>query len=650
MTAIGEMVLVATLAVLVASVVRHRTRPFPAYGWIALAALAAAELLMFRGVEPVAIYFTPVVWTAYLFIADAAVLAIRGKSRAHDEPLGFARVALLSIPLWLIFEAYNLRLANWTYVGLTVPLPARVFGYAWSFATITPGIFVTADLIESFGWWRRPARPVLLTAAAGKISMALGAGLLAAPLLLPRPAASYLFACVWVGFIFLLDPINYRLGLPSLAGDLTEGRQGRLFSLLAAGWVCGWLWEFWNYWAAAKWHYIFPIWQDKKIFEMPVPGYLGFLPFALECFVMYVFAAWVMSWIKPTRRPQSSRKERAVLFGKPGMTLPLEPTRIHPSLRGMSCGVATLAVAAMALLFPARARAGGLELPASAKQGLDLLYSGQTEEAITLFQQVQKSAPDQPVGYFLEAGARWWEIYCEACEFKWNMIDAWKAPRNANDEAYLALADKTIQLAEASIARGDSAEMELYAGMGWMLRARMLALLDVRRGTAQAAVKGRAHLLRCIALDPQMYDAYAGLGIYNYYVDTLSAIAKVLRFFMGIPSGDKQDGIRQLHTAMERGVIARVESRYYLAKNLRNYELNYAGSIELITPLVTEYPRNPFFRLLLADVQAKLDRREAAAANLRAVEQVPVADPVCAQRTRYVAAQELAVIVAKQGQ
>jgi hypothetical protein len=646
MTAIGVMVLAATVTALVAAFFTHRTRSLPAYGRMALVALAAAELLMFRGIEPVATYFTPIAWTAYIFIADAAVLAVRRKSRAHDSPLAFACMALLSIPLWLIFEAYNLRLANWTYVGLIVSLPAQVLGYVWSFATITPAIFVTADLIESFGWWDHRARPVLLSARTERISMATGAILLATPLLVPRPAASYLFACVWLGFIFLLDPVNFRLGLPSLAGDLAEGRRGRLFSLLAAGWVCGWLWEFWNFWAAAKWHYIFPILQDKKIFEMPIPGYFGFLPFALECFVMYVFAAGLLGWIKPTRSSRRQREDRATLPDKPEMAPPPKPARIHTSF----FGVVTAALFAIGLLFPVRACAAGLELPAAAKQALDLLYSGQTEEAIALSQQVQKNAPDQPVGYFLEAGARWWQIYCEACEFKWNMIDAWKGTRNADDDAYFALTDKTIQLAEARIASGDSAEMELYAGMGWMLRARILALLDVRRGTAQAAVKGRAHLLRCLALDPEMYDAYAGLGIYNYYVDTLSAIARVLRFFMGIPGGDKQDGIRQLHIAMEKGALARVESRYYLAKNLRNYELDYAGSTELITPLVTDYPRNAFFRLLLADVQAKLDRRELAAANLRAAEQIPVANPVCAQRIHFVAAQELAVLAAKPGQ
>jgi hypothetical protein len=56
-----------------------------------------------------------------------------------------------------------------------------------------------------------------------------------------------------------------------------------------AGLACGILWEFWNYWAKAKWLYVFPIWQNVKIFEMPLPGYPGFATFALECFVMFEF-------------------------------------------------------------------------------------------------------------------------------------------------------------------------------------------------------------------------------------------------------------------------------------------------------------------------------------------------------------------------
>ncbi len=295
MVRLGVAITAATLAILVAEYLRRRTRPLPAYGWLGLLALAGAEWLMFRGVEPVATYFTPIAWTAYLLAADAAVFAVAGHSRLRDAPREFARAAALSVPLWLVFESYNLRLGNWTYMGLPQSWLASWFGYAWSFATITPGIFVTADLVESFGWFA-PTRPVKFSATVERRFVIFGAALLVLPVMIPRRVGAYLFALVWVGFVFLLDPINRRLRLPSLLADLEHGRRTRLYALLISGWVCGWLWEFWNYWASAKWHYSFPMFQQWRIFEMPVPGYAGFIPFALECHVMYIFAAWILGW------------------------------------------------------------------------------------------------------------------------------------------------------------------------------------------------------------------------------------------------------------------------------------------------------------------------------------------------------------------
>jgi hypothetical protein len=293
MTSVGVAITFATIAILVIEFFRRKPSKLTVYGWAGLIGLLAAEWLMFRGVPPVAVYFTPIAWTCYILLADAAVLAIQGHSRLHDQPGRLALTAVLSMPLWLIFEAYNLRMQNWTYRGVPQAWPLALLGYGWSFATITPGIFETADLIESFGYFPG-ARPVKFSRPAQKGMIIFGAICLLLPLLAPRTAAARLFVLVWIGFVFLLDPINYRLGLSSLIGDLAEGRRSRFYSLLASGFACGWLWEFWNYWAAAKWHYVFPMFQEWKIFEMPVPGYLGFLPFALECFVMYVTATWLL--------------------------------------------------------------------------------------------------------------------------------------------------------------------------------------------------------------------------------------------------------------------------------------------------------------------------------------------------------------------
>ena len=296
--ALGLAITAATAAVLVAGFFRRpRRRAFPAHGWLGFVALAGAEWMLFRGIEPVATYFTPVAWSAYILIADAAVLALTNRSRLHDAPITLARMALLSIPLWLIFEAYNLRLGNWTYVGVPLGWPAALAGYGWSFATITPAIFETSDLVQAL-LPAVPIEPWTISRAAENAMMVCGAACLIVPFVIPRHIAAHLFVLVWFGFILLLDPLNRRLRLPSFLGDLSDGFARRFYGFLASGWICGWLWEFWNNWAHAKWHYTFPMFQQTKIFEMPAPGYFGFIPFALECFAMYVTAAWLAGWLK----------------------------------------------------------------------------------------------------------------------------------------------------------------------------------------------------------------------------------------------------------------------------------------------------------------------------------------------------------------
>lgn len=293
MTRIGIAITLGTVLLVVVGFLRARARRLTFYGWVGIGVLTAAEWLMFHHAWPVTVYFTPIAWTAYLLTVDAMVLSIRAHSRLYDSPGVFFFAALLSIPLWLIFEAYNLRLGNWTYVGVPVSWSGAVLGYGWSFATITPAVLETADLVESFGWFKLGS-PVRFSRRSKNLMVAFGALCLVLPVALPTGIGSYLFGLVWIGFIFLLDPINERIGAPSLLRDLAKGYHGRVFSFLISGWVCGWLWEFWNFWAAAKWRYIFPIMQRYKVFEMPVLGYLGFLPFAVECFVMYSTAGFLV--------------------------------------------------------------------------------------------------------------------------------------------------------------------------------------------------------------------------------------------------------------------------------------------------------------------------------------------------------------------
>ncbi len=250
---------------------------------------------MLAGQPFVATWFTPIAWTGYILLADAFILRRRGTSLLNNRLAEVPLMALLSILCWMVFEVYNIRLENWVYVGVPTHPLLRALGYGWSFATIFPGIFQTADLLSAYGVFAGAGgRGVQWTAGKLWASAAVGLALVAGPVLLPVRIGAYLFGAVWLGFIFLLEPLNYRLGAPSIYRDLEAGRAARLWQLLAAGLICGLLWEFWNYWAAAKWLYIFPMFQNIKLFEMPLPGFLGFPPFALECFAMYALCCWAL--------------------------------------------------------------------------------------------------------------------------------------------------------------------------------------------------------------------------------------------------------------------------------------------------------------------------------------------------------------------
>jgi hypothetical protein len=285
-------------------------RKLPLHAAVGLVIMLVSEAGMLARVEPFWSWHTPICWTGYILFADGLVLMLRGRSWLSDAPAEFVFLFVVSVPLWLVFEFFNLFIRNWQYINLPESLAWRTLGYAWSFATIWPAIFETADLV---GCLRTPsppgpprrlpasgANPVLATvdlSGLGVLSVVVGAGMLAWPLAWP---SRYLAAPVWLGFIFLLDPLNARLGGEALTRDWQEGRTDRAANLMLAGLVCGLLWEFWNYWARTRWIYTVPILEHFKVFEMPLPGYLGFPAFALECFTMYVIVRRLM-WRRPPR-------------------------------------------------------------------------------------------------------------------------------------------------------------------------------------------------------------------------------------------------------------------------------------------------------------------------------------------------------------
>ena len=298
-------------------------------------------------------------------------------------------------------------------------------------------------------------------------------------------------------------------------------------------------------------------------------------------------------------------------------------------------GIATALLAATLIAGPARAE--GITLPPEAVKAMDKIYGGDPDAAIVIAHDVEKAQPDHPLGYLLDAEAIWWKRYCAACEIKYGMVDAWKRSKESDDAEYLTLTDSVIRLAQAHLAQSETAEMHTYAGLGWALKVRVYALRAEYRNAARTAVNGRTEMLTALKLDPDMADATAALGVYNYYVETVSPIVKVLRFFMGIPGGDKQQGVEQMETGMNKGLFLAVDARFILSRALRTYDQKYERALAVAEPLVSRYPHSPMFLLLVGNLNAELGRKEKASEYFHAALATPVPDDACAARTRDLA-------------
>jgi len=293
----------------------------------------------------------------------------------------------------------------------------------------------------------------------------------------------------------------------------------------------------------------------------------------------------------------------------------------------------------------AGAELANLQIPSSAWPILENIYSGHADAAVPQAKQFEQEYPESPLGYLLEAEALWWRIWCASAEFKYGMTMARHREKVEADQRYLDITTRAYKLAEQSIHKHDSGEMRLYAGMADGLAARLYGLRGESRAGARAGVRARENFLKALALDPTLTDAYMGLGLYNYYVDTLSGLARVLRFFMGIPGGSKEEGIRQLQRAINEGQLSPPLARFYLALDLHNYDQRYEEALQVIGPLVEKYPENPVFQLMQGDLYAKLNRKAQAEASYRAAAEAgKLAGADCRKKINALAEESLEAI------
>ena len=256
------------------------------HGIVGLVILLISQVLLFRNIEPIATWFYYFAWWPYILIVDSIIYTIKKNSLIMNRREEFFLMLFWSAVIWTFFEAINLIMKNWYYINVVPSQTIRWIGYVVAYATVLPGIFETTELLEAAGILKK-SRVKPLSIHQGLLTALVIFGLISivGVFLYPR----YCFPLIWGSLIFLLEPIIYVKGGKSLLRDWERGSARKFYLLLAAGLICGILWEFWNFWARTKWIYTVPFFEELKVFEMPLAGFLGFPPFVVQCYVIYNF-------------------------------------------------------------------------------------------------------------------------------------------------------------------------------------------------------------------------------------------------------------------------------------------------------------------------------------------------------------------------
>lgn len=226
-------------------------------------------------------------WLGYILAVDGLVYWRQGHSLLTRSRWRFAWLFILSIPVWWLFEAINLRTRNWSYLG------SSAFGFweyafwaSLNFSTVIPAVFVTTEAVAVFSRAQYPntaeAKSLPELAHPARFIL-LGAIMLAALMAFP----DYAYPVTWLSLFFLVDPINAAAGRRSLLRQMAAGRWRGAITLGLAALICGFFWELWNFYSYPKWVYRIPFVDFAKVFEMPLLGYGGYIPFAWELYAIY---------------------------------------------------------------------------------------------------------------------------------------------------------------------------------------------------------------------------------------------------------------------------------------------------------------------------------------------------------------------------
>lgn len=191
----------------------------------------------------------------------------------------------------------------------------------------------------------------------------------------------------------------------------------------------------------------------------------------------------------------------------------------------------------------------------------------------------------------LSATALWWRIQLDP-------------ESRALDAEFTATVDRAIRTTEAWTARApDDGGAWFYLGGAYAVRVQWLVLRNEKVAAARDGKRILRALEQAIELEPGLDDAYFGMGMYKYYADVAPTAAKILRFLLLLPGGDREEGLEWMLRARDEGVLLRGEADYQLHIVYLWYERQTDEALALLESLHAQYPSNPLFLAQIAEIQ-----------------------------------------------
>ena len=265
--------------------------PFPWWGWLAILWTTASWVLAwtrFSWFHPLQPHTFPLLWFGYIVTVNALSYQRSKTCLLLNHPRLTGYLFLLSAGFWWTFEYLNQFVKNWHYVSVPDTSDLEyVFFTSLAFSTVLPAVLSTHEWLTTFPRLTKPFEnwhPLPSLGHRGTGWMAFRLGTLGLSLIGIWP--TYLFPLLWLSPLMLLLAIQFLRKEQTCLHLLGQGDWRPVLLSGLAALVCGFWWELWNAGSLVHWEYTLPFVQALKIFEMPVLGYAGYLPFGLLCLVI----------------------------------------------------------------------------------------------------------------------------------------------------------------------------------------------------------------------------------------------------------------------------------------------------------------------------------------------------------------------------